>query len=85
MQVELADPGARSDAYQKFKAQAELIAKDTLFNNVASMEIVQGLSMSRRIGADGQYCWPHGAIWAGEQAVSALMTLLITGHAVSLA
>jgi len=40
----------RSDLYDRFKYQAETIAKDTLFSNAASLEIIQGLSGFDAIG-----------------------------------
>ena len=36
--------GVRSEMYNRFKFQAETIAKDTMFSNVASLEVIQGLS-----------------------------------------
>jgi hypothetical protein len=53
------DVGPRSDAYLKYKLQAELIAKDTLYNNVASLETIQGLSMVKVCQANAS---PHGVL-----------------------
>jgi hypothetical protein len=36
--------GVRSETYNRLKYQAETIAKDTLFSNVASLDVIQGLS-----------------------------------------